>query len=591
MARESAEAGQLRWRKLELLQKHYTSFNRFMEDMMKELGFSPTWMQHDIASYLQYGPQNLMIQAQRGEAKSTITAMFAVFSLIHNPKTRVVIVSAGESTANEIATLVQQLITTVPILECLCPDKRIQRTSVEAFDVHYTLKGIDKSPSVACVGIGANLPGKRADLVIADDIESPKNSMTAVMRERLANLIREFAAWTTNDWARIVYLGTPQSTDSVYNALPAQGFDLRVWPGRYPTADELKNYGAFLAPSLMQRLQENPELQYGGGLLGDKGQPTDPELFNEDKLMQKWKIWAESGFQLQYMLNTKLMDSLRYPIKLHNIVVLNGTGGKRFPMVVTRGFGPMALRPFTSSGFSFSLTAPHELSQETAELQGIYMHVDPAGGGENADETGYAVTGFLNGTVYLLACGGIPGGYEPEPLQELADIAERWKPNSIGVEKNMGHGAFVKVWLPILQRKWKGKIEEEFVSGQKETRIISTLEPVIGRGALVIMEDVIEQDDAQTQRYDPAKRITYSLFHQLAKLTRIRKCLKHDDRADALEGAVRKWLTEIAIDQDKAIAKMEQQRAMKWMRDPLGHNRIKAPGKVGRPNMLTKYRR
>lgn len=591
MARESGEAAVLRWKKLWLLQRHYVSFNKFMDDMMRELGFSPTWMQHDIASYLQYGPRNLMIQAQRGEAKSTITAMFAVWSLIQNPKCRVVIVSAGEGTANEIATLVKNLILTVDTLECLRPDKSSgDRTSTEAFDVHHSLKGIDKSPSVACVGIGANLPGKRADLVIADDIESPKNSLTATMRETLSRLIKEFSAWCSTDWARIVYLGTPQSTESIYNALPQQGFDVRIWPGRYPTVEEMKNYGAYLAPSLRERIEADPSLQMGGGVTGDKGKPTDPDLFGEDKLNEKWRIWAESGFQLQYMLNTRLLDALRFPLKLTNLVVMKGGDGKNFPLVVTRGFGPQALQAYSSSGFNFQLSAPHTISQETAALQGIYMHVDPAGGGVNGDETGYAVTGFLNGTVYLLAAGGIPGGYELEPLTTLAQIAERWKPNSIGVEKNMGYGAFVKVWLPILRKHWQGNIEEEFVHGQKEVRIISTLEPVLGRGALVVMEDVIEQDNVATEKYEATKRQTFSLFYQLAKMTRSRNALKHDDRADALEGAVRKWLAQIAVDQEKQIEKIENAKWKKWISDPLGHNRYRQ-SKTGGPNMLNKYRR
>lgn len=590
--RESPEAAALRWQKLRLLQQHYTSFNRFMEDMMKELGFTPTWMQHDLASYLQYGPRNLMIQAQRGEAKSTITAMFGVWSLIQNPKTRVVIVSAGESTANEIATLVQKLILQVDVLECLRPDKSNgDRASVEAFDVHYSLKGMDKSPSVACVGIGANLPGKRADLVIADDIESPKNSQTAIMRERLSLLSKEFSAWCSTDWSRIVYLGTPQSTDSIYSALPQQGFDVRIWPGRYPTPEEMQNYGAYLAPSLRERIEADPALQRGGGVLGDKGQPTDPDLFNEDKLNEKWRIWGESGFQLQYMLNTRLLDALRFPLKTAQLIVLSGGDGKNFPLVLTRGFGPQSLRSYTSAGFNFQMTAPHSVSTEMAQLQGIYMHVDPAGGGVNGDETGYAVTGFLNGTIYILAAGAIPGGYELEAMEKLARLAELWKPNSIGIEKNMGHGAFANVWLPVLRKVWKvGAIEEPFAHGQKEARIIDTLEPVMGRGSLVVLENVVDQDNECCEKYDPSKKQVYSLFFQIAKMSRVRKSLKHDDRVDALEGAVRKWIPQIAIDQEKQIEKLEQSRWKKWAADPLGHNRYKV-SRQGGPNMFNKYRR
>ena len=154
----------------------------------------------------------------------------------------------------------------------------------------------------------------------------------------------------------------------------------------------------------------------------------------------------------------------------------------------------------------------------------------------------------------------------------------------------MGYGAFVKVWLPILRKHWQGNIEEEFVHGQKEVRIISTLEPVLGRGALVVMEDVIEQDNVATEKYEATKRQTFSLFYQLAKMTRARNALKHDDRADALEGAVRKWLAQIAIDQEKQIEKIENAKWKKWISDPLGHNRYRQ-SKTGSPNMLNKYRR
>lgn len=136
--RESAEAADIRRKKLELLQNHYRHFATFMRDIMKVLGFEPTWMQYDIANYMQYGPHLAMVQAQRGEAKSTIAAIYAVFCLIHDPTHRVLIVSAGGTQASEIATLIQRIILTVPTLECIRPDKNAgDRTSVDAFDVHH----------------------------------------------------------------------------------------------------------------------------------------------------------------------------------------------------------------------------------------------------------------------------------------------------------------------------------------------------------------------------------------------------------------------------------------------------------------------
>lgn len=244
-------------------------------------------------------------------------------------------------------------------------------------------------------------------------------------------------------------------------------------------------------------------------------------LFDEVKLQAKLADRGPSSFQLNYMLNTRLMDSLRFPLKTENLVVIPG-GGTRFPMTITRGMSSQHLRTFTSSGMGFNMMSPHELSSETAELQGVHMQIDPAGGGANGDETAFAVTGFLNSTVYWLAVGAVPGGYDADGLRELRRIAIKYKPNVISIEKNMGHGAFAKIFLPILREDrpdelgYKGEVREEFVTGQKETRMIGTLEPVIARGSLVVLESVVEMDDEYTARYaSTGKRQIYSVFHQL----------------------------------------------------------------------------
>lgn len=590
MAREKAEEATIRQAKLATLQEHYISFSRFLQDMMAVLGFQTTWVQHDIGLYMQYGPQYIMVQAQRGEAKTTIAAIYAVFTLIHNPKSRILIVSAGNKMANQISTLITKLILTVDVLECMRPDPTNgDRTSVEAFDVHYTLKGVDKSPSIACVGIGGNLPGNRADLLIADDVESSKNSRTAAMRELLSTLTNEFPSICSN--GRIIYLGTPQTSESIYITLPGKGYAVRIWPGRFPTAKELDNYGNMLAPSILRKLQEHPELGMGGGLRGDMGQPTDPTLHDEENLCSK-QGQGEGYFQLNFMLNTRLTDSIRFPLKTENLVVLSGGDGKHFPTVVTRGFGKALLRSFTSSGMGFSLMEPHSISEDLAPLEGIHMQVDPAGGGANGDESAYAVTGFLNGNIFVLAIGGVPGGYSLQSLDALAQIAEKYKPNILSVEKNMGWGGFVQTWLPILRRRWHGGVEEPVAYGMKESRIIGTLEPVMGRGSLIFMEDVIQQDDTGTAGYPTGKRITYSVFHQLTHMQAVKNAVAHDDRADALEGSVRYWLDKIGVDQNKAAQAKVEAALKEFMKDPRNAHRYTSVGiRPGNFNILNRFRR
>ncbi|APL99505.1 terminase large subunit [Aquamicrobium phage P14] len=581
---ENQEHKLVRQRQLEAVAAAYPEFVDFLEEVMLELGYPTSWLQKDIAHFLQHGPHFLMVQAQRGQAKSTITTAFAVWTLIHNPRSRILVVSAGGDTANEISTLIVRLIMNMDILECLRPDKSAgDRTSTESFDVHHSLKGVDKSPSVASVGITGTLQGKRATLLIADDIESTKNSQTAGMREYILDLSRDFSSQCVDEHSRIIYLGTPQSQDSIYNTLPGRGFEVRIWPGRYPTEKQQERYGDALAPSIVERMRKNPGLRKGGGPLGEDGQPTDPSYIGEDVLQKKLRDQGPSKFMLNHMLDTSVADALRYPLKTEHIVV-ERLVARSLPVTVQRAYGSKPL-PFTSHTVSFSLVQG-VFSQEVKAPEGIIMYVDPAGGGANGDETGYAVSAFLNGNVFILACGGLPGGYGEENLLALASIAMRWQVNKVIIEKNFGHGAFKAVWTPILLKLYTCAVEDDYVTGQKERRICDTLEPVIGRGALVFSEAIIEEDRECCARYSPEHRATYSLFHQINKMTREPKCVKHDDRIDALEGSVRYWQAQLAIDQDKALEEDETAKRLAFLQNPLGH-----PMAPTSSNLFNKYRR
>ena len=284
--------------------------------------------------------------------------------------------------------------------------------------------------------------------------------------------------------------------------LPARGFTVRIWPGRYPTAEQAGNYGDMLAPFVSNRVTLKPALAFGGGMLGDQGQPVDPDYLGEEVLQKKELDQGPSYFQLQHMLNTRLVDALRYPLKTEDLVVMR-LGGDAYPMAITRGFGGSALRPVSVHSASYNLSTPHEISPETAKLQGCIMYVDPAGGGKNGDETAYAVTGFLNGNVFLLACGGLPGGYSTDVMRKLAGIAKRWAVQRVIIEQNMGYGAFKEVWLPILRAEHNCAVDDDYVHGQKELRIIETLEPVMARGALIVSEAVIDEDHVAQEDRGP----------------------------------------------------------------------------------------
>jgi len=582
--KEDAEAQLKRWDELVSLQKAYPRFNDFLHDVMTDfMGFECTWLQLDIGDYLEDGPIYRMIQAQRGQAKTTITAIYAVWRLIHNPATRILILSAGGGMASQISGWIIQIINGMDILECMKPDKAFgDRTSVEAFDIHHILKGPEKSPSIACLGAFSNMQGYRADILIADDIESKKNSGTPVQREKLIDVTRDFTSICSA--GDIIYLGTPQSVDSIYNTLPSRGYDVRVWTGRFPTVDEMDNYAGMLAPSIENACREHPHLTKGGGPTGVRGQATDPVIVSEDRLNAKEIDQGPAYFQLQHMLDTAMMDKDRYPLKVENIFFMDLRDAERAPLDMTLIKNSSMLMPIPEQ-FPFPAKfhrVPH-IGETFGAYSGTHMYVDPAGGGANGDETAYAVTRTAAGKIFVITAGGIKGGLHEARLDELTALVLKYQVNSISIEKNFGNGALSNVWQPKLlkaaaEAHLQVSIEDVWESGQKELRIIDVLDPIISNGRLIMDEAMLDDDWDMCQRYALNDRPVYSLFWQIARITRDRNCLIHDDRIDALAGSVRYWVQHLALDEDKERVRNQQKAYNKMIQNPLGNPNHKTAG-------------
>lgn len=564
-----------------VLAEQYESFVDFAIDGMAFLGFDTTDMQADIAEFMQNGPRLRMVMAQRGEAKSTLAALYAVWRIVQRPSTRVLIVSGGEKQASEVATLVVRLIQTWDILECLRPDRQAgDRTSTEAFDVHYALKGLDKSPSVACVGITSNLPGKRADLLIPDDVETNKNGLTVTLRGQLLQLTKEFSSICTH--GDILYLGTPQSKDSIYNTLQGRGYEIRIWPGRYPTPDEVEKYGDRLAPYLAERIKADPTLQRGGGIDGSKGKPSDPGRYTEADLVEKELDKGPEDFQLQYMLDTSLVDAMRQQLKLSDLVCAN-FDPDRLPEIIIHQAAPKYQHDLPSD-FPIPLTkmysaVPVDCAFVPPPL--IRMFIDPAGGG--VDELAYGVSTAVGPYVHLLDVGGLKGGLSGDNPELLCQAIAENHVTDILVESNMGHGLFEINLRAELAKRGLGHVQVsgEYSTGQKERRIIDSLVSGMQRHRIVVHRKVFESDSKCGKQHSAELRQQYSLWYQLANITTDRNSLVHDDRIEAMAGCVRMWKNVLATDEHKAAAQRAVQEVQKFLADPMGYGNVSANANKG----------
>lgn len=537
----------------------YRDFRNFLFAIWRHLNLpDPTLIQYDVALYLQFGPRRRVVEAFRGVGKSWITAAYVLWRLYRDHEERILVVSASRDRSDAFSIFVKRLINEVPFLSHLRP-RPGQRDSNLAFDVGPSSP--HQAPSVRSVGITGQLTGGRATIIVADDVEVPKNSLTHTQREKLSEAVKEFDAVLVPD-GEIIYLGTPQTEMSLYNSLPERGYHIRVWPARFPAHDH--SYGERLAPILAKLMLENPSLS---ALCNGRGAPTDPKRFTDRDLMEREASYGRSGFALQFMLDTRVSDADRYPLRLSDLVVLSLTSDLA-PAKVAWASGPdQLISHLPCVGLEGDrLHRPAFVSKEYAEYQGVVMAIDPAGRG--GDELGYAIVATLNGFLYVLDCSGLRGGYTDENLQTLVRLAKRHKVKHVLVEENFGDGMFTKLITPFFVREYPVTTEEIKHSTQKERRIIDTLEPVMNQHRLVVDEALLARDFKTEER-------EFQLFYQLTRITRERGALSKDDRVDVLSMAVQYWVSAMARDVNKVLedhrAKALDAELKRFMGHVLGH--------------------
>ena len=504
----------------------------------------PTPIQYEIAEYMQSGDKRAIIEGFRGVGKSWICSAFVVHQLLLDPTKNILVVSASKTRADDFSTFTLRLIHEMPILEHLKPQDK-QRFSKISFDVGPA--PASHAPSVKSLGITSQLTGSRADIIVADDVEVPNNSATQGMRDKLAEQIKEFdSIIKPEEDSRIIFLGTPQCEDTVYEKLSERGYNTKIWTCKYINqATNEKRYNGRISDFCINE---------------DKiGQSTEPLRFSDIDLAEREASYGRSGFAMQFMLDTRLSDRDRHPLKTSELIVMDIDPDVAPEKLV---WAQSPTLEWDSSVPNVGLSGdrfyrPMQVLGNMVKYTGCVMSIDPAGRG--SDETGYAVVKMLNGNLFVPDAGGLQGGYEEATLEKLAHKAKEHKVNYIIVESNFGDGMFNQLMMPILRKIYPCSIKEVRHNTQKEKRIIDTLEPIMNQHRLIIDPKVIKNDFESAQDYSIETQLKYQLIYQLSRLTKNRGSLKHDDRLDALSIAVNYWTEQMAQSADEAMVSRKQE--------------------------------
>jgi len=219
------------------------------------------------------GDRHLILQASRAAGKSTLVGLYCAWHLYCDPNIRILILAAEQDLAARMVRNVKRVIERHPLTGGLKPDQADQ-WAADRFTVQRPMELRD--PSMLARGIGANLTGSRADLILCDDVEVPNTCDTAPKRTDLRERLAE-ADYILVPGGTQLYVGTPHSFYSIYATEPRM---------------EIGEVQPFL---FSYKRLEVP-------ILKADGSPSWPERYSREDIATLRRRQGEAKFQSQMML-------------------------------------------------------------------------------------------------------------------------------------------------------------------------------------------------------------------------------------------------------------------------------------------------
>ena len=337
-----------------------------------------------------------------------------------------------------------------------------------------------------------------------------------------------------------MYLGTPQTTFTVYRKLAERNYRPFVWTARYPRNNA--QYEGKIAPQLQEDIDNGVE----------PWKPTD-DRFTEDDLIEREASMGRSNFMLQFMLDTSLSDAEKFPLKMSDLIVTSVNPTEAPDNIVWCSDPRNVLKDLPTVGLPGDyFYSPMQIQGEWTKYQETICSVDPSGRG--ADETAAAFISQKNGFLYVHEMRAYRDGYSDNTLLDILKGCRKYNVTTLVIESNFGDGIVAELFKKHLQQtKQRILVEEVRANVRKEDRIIDTLEPILNQHRLVINRSVVDWDYNSNREAAPEERLLYMLFYQMSRMCREKYAVKHDDRLDCLAQGVKYFIDAFGISAQEQI--------------------------------------
>lgn len=158
-----------------------------------------------------------VLEVFRGAAKSTIVAVFQAWILYTDGTFRLLDQAADDRVARRLSRDTRGVLRKHPLCRGMLP-----RDDQAVESINVVSNPDERNPSVSAHGVLSNVTSARADGVVFDDVEVPRNIRSDEARELLRDRMQESVHILVPGGWRLL-IGTPHTHDSIYDEHTARG--------------------------------------------------------------------------------------------------------------------------------------------------------------------------------------------------------------------------------------------------------------------------------------------------------------------------------------------------------------------------------
>ena len=449
-----------------------------------------------ICEWMEKRDRLAVLRVFRGAAKSTICALYQAWKLRGNPAYRFLDRGADDNVAMKLSSDTKNVITRHP----LCAGMIRRKVGIEKFNVIGNPDA--RNASVTAQGILSNITSSRADEIINDDCEVPKNIKTPDARRILRERLSEEVNIIVPD-SKILYIGTPHTHDSIYDEKIKDGYEHLTIP---LFAKHVRQIGDGKSRRfIFKRGQEDIYVMVGRRLLTpfDYSVSKDyielkeipfhdeivdiyegcawPKRFTRDEIsLRRSELKTQNFWDSQYDLAAKPIHDIR--LNPEHLIVYDD-------------------QPITR--VANNAVALFVGNTQLTEARACW---DAALGSENGDTSAFAVIfGDTTGHLYWQVLDALTGDVY-EQCRKIKERVVEYQLPSVTIKTN-GIGGF----LPnILRREFKASgidcgVREEIERSNKTERILSAFEVPLSGRFLHAHKDIYSNLSEQMLNWQPMK--------------------------------------------------------------------------------------